>query len=134
MPWFDCSDRRDYAVSRFVILRHDHPTLHRDLMLEVGTALWTWRLDEPLCEGGPRPAARIADHRPMYLDYEGPVSGGRGTVWREGGGNYEWLEQEESRFVVRLSGPRWCRTLTLTRVEAEDWAVHFAPDRASDSP
>jgi hypothetical protein len=32
-------------------------------------------------------AERIADHRAIYLDYEGPISGGRGgvrRVWRVG--------------------------------------------------
>lgn len=73
-------------MPRFVILEHDHPTLHWDLMLEAGAALHTWRLAQP-----PRPGARIQatalpDHRIMYLDYEGPVSGNRGQVrcWERG--------------------------------------------------
>ena len=28
-------------MPRFVLLRHDHPELHWDLMFEAGAALWT---------------------------------------------------------------------------------------------
>lgn len=38
-------------------------------------------------------AQRIADHRRLYLDYEGPVSGGRGSVRRLAAG---WMRIEQS--------------------------------------
>ena len=41
-------------MPRFVILEHDHPRLHWDLMLQTGDALRTWRLASPPtrgCEG-----------------------------------------------------------------------------------
>src|SRR5437879_2020084 len=38
-------------MRRFVILEHDHPQLHWDLMLEAGPALRTWRLSAPLAAG-----------------------------------------------------------------------------------
>ena len=66
------------AVPRFVILEHDHPTLHWDFLLEDGEVLRAWRL---LAEPGPGAAVAAEpnfDHRRLYLDYEGPVSGGRG--------------------------------------------------------
>ena len=34
-------------MPRFVILEHDHPSLHWDFILEVGEVLWTWRLSAP---------------------------------------------------------------------------------------
>jgi DNA polymerase Ligase (LigD) len=90
-------------MPRYVILEHDHPTRHWDLMLESGGVLRTWRLAEP-----PRPGVSVAaeasfDHRPAYLDYEGPV-GGRGTVTRWDGGTYEVLEEAEGLLVLRLEG------------------------------
>ncbi|MGL4552565.1 MAG: DNA polymerase ligase N-terminal domain-containing protein [Gemmataceae bacterium] len=117
-------------MPRFVLLHHDHPSPHYDLMLEAGDALWTWRLARP--PGAvPQPAERIADHRQMYLDYDGPVSGGRGEVRRESAGTFEWVEREEGRVVVRLEGGG---ALTLQSV-AGGWAVHLAPGRPStDSP
>jgi hypothetical protein len=75
-------------MPRFVILEHDHPTLHWDLMLEAGETLQTWRLTAP--PGGDAiEATQLGDHRHMYLDYEGPVSGNRGTVKRWDAGTFE---------------------------------------------
>ena len=72
---------------RFVVLEHDHPTLHWDLMLEVDGVLRTWRLASPptlgVVAGQP-----LADHRLVYLDYEGPISGARGAVQRWDRGTY----------------------------------------------
>lgn len=85
-------------MPRFVILRHDHPHLHWDFMLETGEVLRAWRLErEPLADAGPIAATALADHRLMYLDYEGPVSGGRGTVTRWDAGEF----LEESRGAAR---------------------------------
>jgi hypothetical protein len=92
-------------MPRYVILEHDYPTRHWDFMLESGQVLKTWRLAAP-----PRPGAAVAaeasfDHRPAYLDYEGPVSGGRGTVSRWDAGTFSWEEAGET-VVVRLDGTR----------------------------
>lgn len=76
-------------MPRYVILRHDWPFPHFDLLLEVGPTLMAWRLhDEPL-PGVWVSAERNADHRLFYLDYEGPVSGDRGSVTRYLSGVYE---------------------------------------------
>ena len=75
-------------MPRFVILEHDHPHLHWDLMLEAGAVLRTWRLALPPRAGQDVPAEPLGDHRPLYLDYEGPVSGGRGQVRRWDWGTY----------------------------------------------
>ena len=57
--------------------------MHYDLMLEVGV-LRTW--SEPPVAGVELECRLLADHRLPYLDYEGPISGGRGTVtpWTAG--------------------------------------------------
>src|SRR2546429_613448 len=39
-------------MPRFVILEHDHPELHWDLMLEAGPVLRTWPLAAPPQPGG----------------------------------------------------------------------------------
>ncbi len=66
---------------RFVLLEHDWPFWHLDLMLEQGNTLATWRLRHPLIQGV-QTAERIADHRKHYLEYEGPVGNNRGHVKR----------------------------------------------------
>lgn len=47
-------------------------------------------------------AIQLDDHRAAYLDYEGPVSGDRGTVTRVASGEVTWREATERRVVVDL--------------------------------
>jgi len=102
-------------MPRFVILEHDHPELHWDLMLETGSVLKTWRLGkQPELEGGAVQATPIADHRLAYLDYEGPVSGGRGVVRRWDQGEYELVTDLEAEIIlVRLLGKKLNGIVTL---------------------
>lgn len=69
---------------RCVVLRHEGVAApHHDLLFETspGSALASWRLPRwPVAPGDF--AVRAADHRPAYLSYEGPISGGRGLVRR----------------------------------------------------
>lgn len=94
---------------RFVVLTHDRPTLHWDLLIEAGDSCRTWRLlscpDElPVaCES-------IADHRLHYLTYEGPVSGDRGTVTQWTSGVAVWITPDR----VRLASDRLSGVFTLT--------------------
>jgi len=91
-------------MPRFVILEHDWPAPHWDFLLEAGPALRAWRL---LAEPGPGravPAEPNADHRLLYLDYEGPLSGDRGTVRRWDAGTFEWVAEGPDRVEVRLKG------------------------------
>src|SRR5207253_6338997 len=101
-------------MPRFVILEHDHPQLHWDFMLEVGEVLWTWRL-ATAPRGGPETIAaeRIGDHRKLYLDYEGPLSGARGAVKRWDAGTYEPIELAAAKLTVRLHGHRLVGLATL---------------------
>src|SRR5262245_56825245 len=69
-------------MPRFVLLEHDHPTPHLDLLFEVGEVLWAWRLAQMPAEEMAVAATRNFDHRLVYLDYEGPISGDRGRVRR----------------------------------------------------
>lgn len=64
-------------MPRYVILEHDHPTLHWDLMLETGATLRTWRLSTLPASEHSVDATALPDHRSFYLDYEGPLSGNR---------------------------------------------------------
>lgn len=122
---------------RTVILRHTLPdgSWHHDWLVErAGIALVpTWRT------GQSRPddasiesfeAQRIGDHRTLYLDYEGEVSGGRGVVERVAAGEVidnAWgngtlvLSADFGGHVVRLVGKA---------IEADRWrfvAIHEAP-------
>ncbi|MCO6436687.1 MAG: hypothetical protein J5J06_06320 [Phycisphaerae bacterium] len=97
-------------TTRFVILHHRRAQgEHWDFMLEAGDVLMTWQLSrEPTGpEALPIPARRIADHRKAYLDYEGPVSGNRGTVTRVESGTFELLSQIPDRIEFRLAGEKF---------------------------
>ena len=47
---------------------------------------------------------RIADHRKIYMEYEGEISGGRGTVKRVAEGLATVLEITAKEMKVRLEG------------------------------
>jgi hypothetical protein len=87
-------------------------------MLEAGPQLATWSLSEPPAAGASIPARAIPDHRLAYLDYEGEVSGGRGSVTRWDHGEYELLHRDPTEWIVLLSGTRLTGRVTLRR-EAE---------------
>ena len=69
-------------MARFVLLEHVWNGVHWDLMLEHGEVLRTWAIDSPVVAGRDLPARALADHRRLYLDYEGEISGDRGHVRR----------------------------------------------------
>lgn len=103
-------------MPRFVVLQHDWPQLHWDLMLENGANLRTWRLAEAPRPGNSIALVRLPPHRSIHLDYEGPVSGNRGTVRRVLSGSYHpvpspaneaWFEFElgQERWLGQISGP-----------------------------
>jgi hypothetical protein len=115
-------------MPRFVILEHDHPVLHWDLMLEAGEVLRTWRLAEP-----PVPRKSVAaeptwDHRRVYLEYEGPISGDRGQVQRWEDGTFAWVCEEKNRLVVRLEGRRLQGLLHLFQVQDGTWKARFVSE------
>src|SRR5215212_5676736 len=113
-------------MPRFAVLAHDHPAPHWDLFLEAGRVLRAWRLPAPLAAGAEVPAEPGADHRLQYLDYEGPVSGGRGTVHRVDAGTFEWELDQPDQVVVRLAGSRFAGLLTL-RPSAAGWSARLDP-------
>jgi hypothetical protein len=105
-------------MPRYVILEHDWPSRHFDLMLEAGPVLRTWRLAALPADGVAVAAEPIGDHRLEYLNYEGPVSGGRGTVRCVQSGDFQWVDESANRIEVDLT-IAW---LTLAR-RPEGWVA-----------
>lgn len=115
-----------------VFLLHELPdgTAHVDWLIASegeghrpdDRVLTTWRITEESADLLQNPrgeivefvGVRLADHRQRYLDYEGPVSEGRGSVLRRGVGGAVVFELSETRFrcliaiggVWRISGVR----------------------------
>jgi hypothetical protein len=105
-------------VPRFAILAHDWPTPHWDLLLEVGPVLRAWRLLAEPTVGTTVPAQPNYDHRLLYLDYEGPLSGDRGRVTRWDAGTYDGELHDEWTVIVR--GMRLTGRATMRRT-ASGW-------------
>lgn len=120
---------------RFAVLLHQPPidsaeSVHYDLLLEHNGSLLTWRLPiEPLLEENRCQAKELPPHRLVYLTYEGPISGNRGTVKRVASGALEWAKLPGSQ-----SGPLnatlktsevWALTLMPTAHETSDWVVEW---------
>ena len=84
-------------MPRFALLVHDRPVLHWDLLLEQGDISV-----EP-----------ISNHRLVYLDYEGPLTGDRGTVSQWDAGTFEWVIDREDYCELRLAGRARVRMATI---------------------
>lgn len=106
---------------RYVILEHDYPRRHWDFLLEKGDVLRGWRLTEAPERGKSIAAEASFDHRKMYLDYEGPISGGRGQVLRWDAGSFSWTKDESKDIEVSLEGKRCHGTAKLHQDAAGVW-------------
>jgi DNA polymerase Ligase (LigD) len=120
---------------RFVVLRHEMPQgaerpTHWDFMLETETGLRTWALAQEPASGRAIVAQALADHRAEYLTFEGPVSGGRGTVARFDAGTFAWEQNGATEIAVQLAGSRLRGQAVLTRDGASDqrWRFCFTAD------
>jgi DNA polymerase Ligase (LigD) len=115
-------------MPRFVILCHALPSgeRHWDFMLEFGRALRTWALSEEPAPGRDIAAKTLPDHRLEYLDYEGPISEGRGDVARWDSGDFDIEIDQPCELVVRLRGTKLdgLARLRANAAEAAQW--HFS--------
>jgi hypothetical protein len=115
--------------ARFVLHRHSgYGDTHFDLMLEQKSALATWQFAQDPAGGDfsrPLPCRRLGDHRREYLDYEGPVSRGRGAVERVDAGDLELLTAQEALWRFRLAGPRLRGLFELHLIDSnhQDWSL-----------
>ncbi len=129
-------------MPRFVLLHHECPPhyekpSHWDFMLESDGVLRTWELRElpkawavllgEVAGSATVEALPLPDHRLAYLDYEGPISGGRGSVRCCDRGTYEpfpeTLGQEtQDALAVELSGELLLGTVRLT-CQGGEWRL-----------
>jgi hypothetical protein len=112
-------------MPRFVVLAHDWPAPHWDFLVEAGGVLRAWRLlAEPKADTEIT-AEPNADHRLLYLDHEGAVSGGRGSVVRWDAGCAEWAESEPDRVQVELRGVKLAGRATILRSAMGGWVFRI---------
>jgi hypothetical protein len=123
-----------------VILEHTgsaeyKPGVHWDLMLEVGDRLRTWELDAVPADGITIHATELGLHRLDYLDYEGPVSGNRGSVRRWDSGTYDLLHETPGELEIAIQGVKIGGKVLLRR-DAHDeatWSLQFTRDLAESA-
>ncbi len=95
--------------------------VHWDFLIEglVYERLPTWRLAmNPLTTRGPIPAEPLPDHRRLYLDYEGELTGGRGRVRRLDRGPAQIERFAHGELVVQLEGGQLRGTFCIRRSAA----------------
>ena len=103
---------------------------HYDWMFEAQGNLLTWASprisppDRPLVAA----AIALAPHRLAYLDYEGAISGGRGTVRRVEHGVYRRLLAADDRFECTLHGGRSGRLRIYRTASSDSWVIAFEPN------
>lgn len=107
-------------------------------MLEADGTLLTWELRalpanwvqvlkvEITSKSEEVDALPLADHRLSYLDYEGAVSAGRGTVTRVDRGELKWLKRSSDRLEVELSGSLLLGNAVLSK-SGDSWRLSFTP-------
>lgn len=118
-------------MPRWVLLRHTLPdgTSHLDWMLDRGDGegLLSFRLGEgtDVRSAAVFMAERIGDHRREYLDYEGPVSGGRGMVARVDSGEAV-VSEGEGVIRIWLGGREWVGRPRRGSAAGEWWGFELA--------
>lgn len=115
-------------MPRYVILQHDSPRgLHYDLLLETATLLSTWALAEPPTAGCTISAQQLPDHRRLYLEFEGEISGGRGTVRQWDRGEYVIQTRNSTGLEFRVEGVklRGRAKLYLVDPACQSWQFEF---------
>lgn len=116
--------------ARYVVLFHRQQAGdHFDLMIENGETLATWKMEQPsenaTAEG--ISCRRLGGHRREYLEYEGPISGERGSVTRHDEGQCEFEKQDESVWCGRFDGKKlsWRFELRRGDVDVETWTFYL---------
>ena len=134
--------------NQWVLLNHQVGNLqgqrgdHFDFMVSPPDSgpLWTWAIpDNPLSKpliSQTQPlecsVERLPDHRRVYLDYEGPISGDRGEVCQVARGSYEVVSWDDKQVELRIQHDRStdCELqflITLRqRQRSQDWHLIWA--------
>jgi hypothetical protein len=100
-------------MPRFTISKHvQADSSHYDLMLEEGRILKTWQIAS-VDFSSPQIVRQSPDHRRVYLDYQGQISGGRGWVEIFDTGTYQVEGLKDDLIIFILNGKKLQVRLSL---------------------
>ena len=131
-------------AGRYVVLRHRVPAApadrtggatapsrgdHYDWMFEADGHLLTWASEQwcAATQAAVLAALPLPPHRLAYLDYEGEVSGNRGTVDRVEAGTHRLLHVALDRYVFAVQGGRTGVVTIYRTAPAGSWSIALAP-------
>jgi bifunctional non-homologous end joining protein LigD len=126
----EAEEREVLATNRFVVHQHDATRLHWDLRLEDRGVLWSFALPRGLPWDPKRNnlAVHTEDHPLEYIDFEGDIPSGTygaGNMFVWDHGDYDLLEREDGKLLIRLRGQRVQGLHALFRTGTErDWMIH----------
>jgi hypothetical protein len=108
---------------RFVIHHHLAEKEHYDFMIETkeNEMLTTWRIAlsdlDLLQKGAEVKAQRIQNHKKFFLDYEGPLSSGKGSIIIFDSGFCKINLKAGNRFECEISGEIFKGIIRITPAE-----------------
>jgi hypothetical protein len=65
----------------------------------------------------------LPDHRKLYLDYEGPISGDRGEVAQWDYGTFTLLDDTDRSLLVELAGGKLSGRVELSSDVKQEWLL-----------
>ncbi len=126
-------ERQGTDGSKFVVLYHASPlVIHWDILIRVGHApeLLAWRcLIDPSAwflnaTDFNTVVTQLHNHRLKYLDFTGPISGGRGWVTPVIHLDAQVIWQSSTALEIRASGCNPPLKMALRNVSADKWSLY----------
>ena len=111
-------------MPRLVIQEHTRAgESHYDLMLESPQLLWTWRFQDLPGSETEQACERIQDHEIKFLDYEGDLSPGMGSVRIVEGGTFDLLSAREDQINFTARARKILGSCRLIRRDENKWVL-----------
>jgi hypothetical protein len=111
-------------MPRMVIQEHTRDSsAHYDLMMESPTLLWTWRFQDFPGSEPEQPCERIQDHDRKFLEYEGELSPGNGSVRIVAGGTFDLLSAREDEVDFTARAQTVAGSCRLVKRDETHWIL-----------
>lgn len=112
-----------YALSRHTLESPTGARDHFDLFLERQGVLISWRLPGPPWCQMFTVAERSFDHRLVYLEFSGKLSGDRGRIERLASGPMRWLSLSNGLIEIELVHQLHGYRLTFRQIADTTWGL-----------